>query len=288
MLASITSMVLPLALAATSWALPAMFNLNIPRSVPGPQCDGLGPGAFDIAYNFTLAAYNTTFPNANSTGSPLVLGQAGAIPGASFKVLSTYASYPYNEYPNLSLLSGALIPNARGVIAGGVNVTVGQTLGFIATNLNPPTPAPIYCGVGNHHLIFRTPNSHFESLIVTSNSSQEDYKLREGARGRLAIVQIEILGIKPSPQALVTRASLCPATTTFSSPRSLLSPSLQYLDTRRVLVLSSLLISPSIYGSQFTHCYLEELSCRPLGQEVPVLGISAIIPLTTPLGNANS
>lgn len=81
-------MVLPLALAATSWALPAMFNLNIPRSVPGPQCDGLGPGAFDIAYNFTLAAYNTTFPNANSTGSPLVLGQAGAIPGASFKVLS--------------------------------------------------------------------------------------------------------------------------------------------------------------------------------------------------------
>ena len=53
-----------------------------------PSCDNLGGGAFDTLNNFTLAAYFTDGDNANSTGVPLVLGQAGATSGASFKVLS--------------------------------------------------------------------------------------------------------------------------------------------------------------------------------------------------------
>ena len=32
-----------------------------------------------LPYNFTLAAWNETLPNANSTGVPLVLGQDGTI-----------------------------------------------------------------------------------------------------------------------------------------------------------------------------------------------------------------
>lgn len=30
-----------------------------------------------LPHNFTLSALNTTLPNANSTGAPLVLGQSG-------------------------------------------------------------------------------------------------------------------------------------------------------------------------------------------------------------------
>ena len=78
-----------LTLAATAAsAAPAAFQSRQDIDAVGPQCAGLGPSAFDIAYNFTLAAYKTTGTNANDTGLPLVLGQAGAIDGAEFKVLS--------------------------------------------------------------------------------------------------------------------------------------------------------------------------------------------------------
>lgn len=76
--------VLSTAVAAVS-AAPA---LEARQYAPGPQCAGLGYSAFDIAYNFTLAALNTTGTPANDTGVPLVLGQAGAIDGAEFKVFS--------------------------------------------------------------------------------------------------------------------------------------------------------------------------------------------------------
>jgi hypothetical protein len=42
----------------------------------------------NLPYQFTLSAYNLTLPNANSTGAPLVLGQAGAISGAQLHVTS--------------------------------------------------------------------------------------------------------------------------------------------------------------------------------------------------------
>ncbi|KAJ3726865.1 hypothetical protein C8R42DRAFT_394792 [Lentinula raphanica] len=61
-----------------------------------------------FAQNFTLAALNTTLPNANTTGAPLVLGTAGGIDGGSMEVTSTYASYPYNDFPSLGLANGTL------------------------------------------------------------------------------------------------------------------------------------------------------------------------------------
>ena len=74
---------LTLALGAASSALAAPAKRSL-----APSCANLGGGAFDTADNFTFAAYYTDGPNANTTGVPLVLGQAGAIDGASFKVLS--------------------------------------------------------------------------------------------------------------------------------------------------------------------------------------------------------
>ena len=75
-------------LSAAIAAVSAAPALETRQNTPGPQCAGLGLSAFDIAYNFTLAALNTTGTPANDTGVPLVLGQAGAIDGAEFKVLS--------------------------------------------------------------------------------------------------------------------------------------------------------------------------------------------------------
>ena len=57
----------------------------VPLTEPGPWCDGLGGGAFDIAHNFSLSAFNSTL---DLVGEPLVFGQAGAVDGASFKVFS--------------------------------------------------------------------------------------------------------------------------------------------------------------------------------------------------------
>ncbi len=82
-----TSLVLSALLATAAFAMPASK-----RQEPGPWCDGLGAGAFDVASGFSLAAYNTSTPNANTTGAPLVFGQAGATDGASYKVLSVIPS----------------------------------------------------------------------------------------------------------------------------------------------------------------------------------------------------
>ncbi|KAJ7834218.1 hypothetical protein B0H14DRAFT_3871440 [Mycena olivaceomarginata] len=85
----------------------------------------------DLPCKFSLAAWNVSRHNDNSTGVPLVLGQtdAGAVAdGASYEVTSTYASYPYNTYPTLSLsngsmrayrASGAWLTNATAVASGG-------------------------------------------------------------------------------------------------------------------------------------------------------------------------
>ncbi|CAL1702399.1 unnamed protein product [Somion occarium] len=140
---------LPLAFSSVSFAaaLPTTTSLrNIQRSIPRPWCDGLGGGAFDEQPNLSLAAYNTSLPNANSTGAPIVLGQAGAIAGAEFK---TYASYPYNDFPTFSLDEGALVPKGAGITVADTDVLVGGQLGFVVTNLNPPTPAQIYCALAS-------------------------------------------------------------------------------------------------------------------------------------------
>ncbi|KAH9946590.1 hypothetical protein B0H21DRAFT_742874 [Amylocystis lapponica] len=129
-----------LALAAPALALPT-------RESTGAWCAGLGAGAFDTASNFTLAAHNTTAP---APGAALVLGQAGAIAGAQFGVLSTYASYPYDAWPTFALAAGALLPvpaDASAVPASDVPVSAGAQPGWIITSRDPPAPAQIYCAV---------------------------------------------------------------------------------------------------------------------------------------------
>ncbi|KAJ6481189.1 hypothetical protein DFH09DRAFT_1393583 [Mycena vulgaris] len=81
----------------------------------------------DLACRFSLSAWNMTFPGVNSTGLPLVLGENGANDGPTSEITSTYASYPSNVYPTLSLsngsirayrASGAWLTNATAVASG--------------------------------------------------------------------------------------------------------------------------------------------------------------------------
>lgn len=134
--------------SAAAVAVSAAPALNA-RQTNVAACDNLGPGAFDVANNFTLAAWNEQ--STNSSGVPLVLGQAGAIDGASFKVLSTWASYPFNQWPSLTLSNGGLVGNfeREGVNpAIGGSVSSGSFPGFIVST-EAGAPAPIYCGVAS-------------------------------------------------------------------------------------------------------------------------------------------
>ncbi|OCH89963.1 hypothetical protein OBBRIDRAFT_777746 [Obba rivulosa] len=143
---------LPLACVSAVSASPVSRSLLHARQhQPGPWCDGLGAGVFDIAPNVTLAALNSTLPNANSTGAPLVMGQAGAVDGASFKILSTWASFPFNDFPTMSLNNGSLIPNAAiGVVsAADNNVTEASAPSWILTTFDLPASVQIYCGVAD-------------------------------------------------------------------------------------------------------------------------------------------
>lgn len=141
-----TVFLLLVAAAAAALALPTG---QLDARATSPWCSGLGPGAFDSAENFTLAAYNTTLPNANATGAPLVLGQAGAVDGAEFEVLSTWATYSYNDWPTLSLSAGALIPNSQyGARTTDANVTSGSPIVFV-TSVDAPAPVQIYCAVAD-------------------------------------------------------------------------------------------------------------------------------------------
>ncbi|KIM43838.1 hypothetical protein M413DRAFT_68669 [Hebeloma cylindrosporum] len=102
-----------------------------------------------LPYNFTLAAVNVTLPNANQTGAPLVLGQDGASSGISFYVTSTYASFPYNDYPTLGLVNhtlrayrqdGSWNTNATEVKSGG-------TLGWVTSTKYRQLAPDVYSAI---------------------------------------------------------------------------------------------------------------------------------------------
>ncbi|KAI4525893.1 hypothetical protein K525DRAFT_190427 [Schizophyllum commune Loenen D] len=61
-----------------------------------------------LQYNFTLAALNTTLPNVNDTGVPLVLGYDYYVHGSSGFSTSTLASAHDDFFPSLALVNGAL------------------------------------------------------------------------------------------------------------------------------------------------------------------------------------
>lgn len=137
-----TLALLPLALGA--------FATPVTRQDAGPNCGVFGADGFaSTAQNFTLAAWNTTGPNTNSTGVPLVIGHAGSIPGASLKQLSTYASFPFDQYQPLSLSDGLVLMDMPAKDQSTRPPAPGSGPYWVITSLNPPTPAHVYCGVDN-------------------------------------------------------------------------------------------------------------------------------------------
>ncbi|KAI0654331.1 hypothetical protein C8Q70DRAFT_926020 [Cubamyces menziesii] len=118
------------------------------RAAPGPWCDGLGSGVFDTSSSFTLAAYNTTGPNTDSTGAPLVLGTAGAFQQTQIWHFISWGSYPIT-YPTVSLENGTLILQSDGATpAQATTVDAGNSLEFAArASANPLAGAQIYCAV---------------------------------------------------------------------------------------------------------------------------------------------
>ncbi|KAI0086781.1 hypothetical protein BDY19DRAFT_907966 [Irpex rosettiformis] len=114
----------------------------------GPWCDGWWAG-YDVASGFTLTAYNLSdASDPNAVGYPLVLGQAGAIDGAAFHVLSTYESYPYgNPNQTWALNKGTLLPEDQtSTKYQGAAVNPGDEPSWMSSNEVGPS-AQIWCGI---------------------------------------------------------------------------------------------------------------------------------------------
>ncbi|KAF8153494.1 hypothetical protein K438DRAFT_1987629 [Mycena galopus ATCC 62051] len=72
--------------------------------------------------------------NENSTGAPLALGQDDAIEdGATYEITSTYALYPYNVYPTLSLSNGS--QQARSGVFTSTFLNVPRFAGFLLKSM---------------------------------------------------------------------------------------------------------------------------------------------------------
>jgi len=150
-----------LSLASIAAALPASKT----GSSIATSCTDL-PGGFNVANNFTLAAYNTTLPNANYTGSPLVLAGQGAEDDAEFFVLATWNTFPYGPTAVFNMVDGAI-----------VNVDVSPPYPAVIPLLQPtdeiqfvltyPTPASYtgFCGIASTSA-HGSPTSQFPLLGV--------------------------------------------------------------------------------------------------------------------------
>ncbi|KAF8576279.1 hypothetical protein K439DRAFT_1622982 [Ramaria rubella] len=123
-----------------------------PRQLSNPCEAHFGGGGFNTLPSFTLAALNRTLLNANTTGAPLVLGQAGATGGAEFEVFSTWASFQFNQWPTLSLTNGVLTANMDPPNTRTPTVSTGASNGseiVFVTTAHPPAPVPVFCGVAD-------------------------------------------------------------------------------------------------------------------------------------------
>ncbi|KAH9840793.1 uncharacterized protein C8Q71DRAFT_741256 [Rhodofomes roseus] len=138
--------------AASVSAMPA---LSVRQT--GATCTGLPDGSTDTpAYNFTLAAYNTSLPNANSTGAPLVLGwgRPGTSPEASEWAVSTYAAWGSNDWPYFTLTGGALYPipgpNESGLDAYDFALPSGYEVAFLVMiHESTPVVPSVYCAAAD-------------------------------------------------------------------------------------------------------------------------------------------
>jgi len=148
----------------------------------GGACAGLAGGTPTMP-NFTFAAYNLSQPNANSTGAPLVLGNLTG-PGGPYDVmgLTTYHSWPHDDYPVWTLDSGFLnphyyIPDTMNTSAG--PVTAGGALNwYVSTGPLSEQPQAIYCAVNTTYspypilAVNEEPFGFSLCLVVTGTLSQ--------------------------------------------------------------------------------------------------------------------
>lgn len=88
---------IPSTLILFSAALAAVAT-PLTRQDDGPNCESFGANGFAVSGNFKLAAVNTTLPNANTTGVPLALANAGAVVGESFFALAVSRLLRFMQY----------------------------------------------------------------------------------------------------------------------------------------------------------------------------------------------
>lgn len=104
-----TTVVVLTAVAAAVSAAPSVLRNRQGPSSYNPACEGTPAGSRAFVNDFRMTALNTTLPNANTTGVPLVIGSVSATTGAeSYSLSVNVASYPYNQRPNLELFEGRL------------------------------------------------------------------------------------------------------------------------------------------------------------------------------------
>ncbi|KAI0791925.1 hypothetical protein C8Q75DRAFT_804978 [Abortiporus biennis] len=115
----------------------------------GPTCASLAAASLSFlnSSNFMLTAFFNNLPNDNITGVPLVLGENGGADGKEFRVLSTFASFPSNDYPTINMINGGLVASGPDRL-NAVGTAVGTNAEISFTVANPPVaPADIYCGI---------------------------------------------------------------------------------------------------------------------------------------------
>ncbi|KAH9921909.1 uncharacterized protein B0H18DRAFT_1019793 [Fomitopsis serialis] len=124
----------------------------------GASCAGFGSGSTDTpTYNFTLTAHNTTLPNTNSTGAPLVLGWGppGTSSEASYWAISTYAEWHSNQWPYFSLE------------AYDYDIASGAEVGFIVLPTDPGRDVPkIYCAALRDDYVMLAVNNDADSFSL--------------------------------------------------------------------------------------------------------------------------
>ncbi|KZT21850.1 hypothetical protein NEOLEDRAFT_1138856 [Neolentinus lepideus HHB14362 ss-1] len=135
-------------------ATQAVMSLPSPlaRRSTGAWCDGLGGSAYDLAYNFSLSVVNSTLPNANSTGAPLVLNPQGQdSSGVATYNLATYNSQPdtIGIWPNFTLEHGTLLANYLADLSISPSGDETEVGGPVTLTSDANNSAKIYCGVAD-------------------------------------------------------------------------------------------------------------------------------------------
>ncbi|KAH8105392.1 hypothetical protein BXZ70DRAFT_523151 [Cristinia sonorae] len=142
-----------LGLMAVTIALPPSNTTNAPGSnitlpalstTDGTQtasCDGINGGVH------SLEAFSLSAVHKDNSSELLVLGQGGVVNDIDIKVFSTFSTFPFNDFPTITLDSGNLTPNGDDSdLAVTAPVNEGDELSFMFS-MNPPPPASIYCAV---------------------------------------------------------------------------------------------------------------------------------------------